>query len=80
MISVFGNGESRKHIDLNCFTETKVGCNAIHRDHYVDHLVCVDRRMVQEALDSNFTGAIYTRKDWAHYFKNNPRLALSRQH
>ena len=72
MISVFGNGESRKHLDLNSLTETKVGCNAIHRDYSVDHLVCVDRRMVQEALDSHFAGTIYTRKDWAHFYKNNP--------
>ena len=76
MISVFGNGESRKNLDLNCFKEPKVGCNAIHRDYYVDHLVCVDRRMVQEALDSNFKGSIYTRSDWSHFFKNTPVTIL----
>jgi hypothetical protein len=76
MISVFGNGESRKNLDLNCFVEPKVGCNAIHRDYYVDHLVCVDRRMVQEALDSQFNGTIYTRQDWAHFFKNKPVTIL----
>jgi hypothetical protein len=76
MISVFGNGESRKNLDLNCFTETKIGCNAVHRDYYVDHLVCVDRRMVQEALDANFKGTIYTRKDWSHFFKNKPITLL----
>jgi len=72
MISVFGNGESRKKINLNSFTETKIGCNAIHRDYYVDHLVCVDRRMVQEALDSNFQGTLYTRTDWSYFYKNTP--------
>lgn len=72
MISVFGNGQSRQHLNLNEFTTVKVGCNAIHRDFYVDHLVCVDRRMVQEALDSNCTSQIYTRQDWSHYFKNKP--------
>ncbi len=72
MISVFGNGESRKPIDLNQLSGIKIGCNAIHRDFYVDHLICVDRRMVQEALDWKFQGKIYTRKDWLHFFKNTP--------
>jgi hypothetical protein len=76
MISVFGNGESRKDLNLNKFIETKVGCNAIHRDFYVDHLICVDRRMVQEALDTNYKGTIYTRKDWSHFFKNKPVTLL----
>jgi hypothetical protein len=76
MISVFGNGESRKNLNLNCFIETKIGCNAIHRDYYVEHLVCVDRRMVQEALDTEFKGIIYTRKEWSHFFKNNPVTLL----
>lgn len=72
MISVFGNGESRKHIQLAHLPEIKVGCNAIHRDHYVDHLICVDRRMVQEALNCQYPGVVYTRKDWLHFFKNTP--------
>lgn len=76
MISVFGNGESRKNLNLNNFKEVKVGCNAIHRDFYVDHLVCADRRMVQEALDADFKGTIYTRKDWSHFFKNKPVTLL----
>ena len=50
---VIGNGESRKDIDISAFNETKVGCNAIIRDFFVDHLVCVDRRMVKEALTKN---------------------------
>lgn len=72
MIIVLGNGQSRQHLNLNSFTETKIGCNAIHRDFYVDHLVCVDRRMVQEALDANYQGQLYTRADWEHFFKNKP--------
>jgi len=76
MISVFGNGQSRKHLNLKNFTEIKIGCNAIHRDYYVDHLVCVDRRMVQEALDADFQGTIYTRTDWSHFFKNKPVTLL----
>ncbi len=72
MIIVLGNGQSRQHLNLDSFTETKIGCNAIHRDHYVDQLVCVDRRMVQEALDSKYTGNIYTRAEWEHFFKHKP--------
>jgi hypothetical protein len=36
------------------------------RDHEVDYLVCVDRRMVNEAIEDtiNETTLVYTRKDW----------------
>lgn len=49
---VIGNGESRKSIDIQKLTGriTLIGCNAIHRDAIVDHLVCVDRRMAEEAV------------------------------
>ena len=63
---VIGNGESRCNINLSAIDTTKIGCNAIVRDFFVDHLVCVDRRMVDEATQKhkhNFT-TIYTRKDW----------------
>jgi hypothetical protein len=68
---VIGNGESRLGIDLNQVNDTKVGCNALYRDYYVRHLVCVDRRMVQEAIDSGYNqdSIIYTRTDWQGYFK-----------
>lgn len=75
MIAV-GNGESRAGIDL---TNTKdiIGCNALHRDLTVEHLICVDHRCVREALESpnckNTT--IYTRPDWINYF-NDPRVKL----
>ena len=46
---VIGNGESRCDINLSEINTTKIGCNAIVRDFFVDHLVCVDRRMVDEA-------------------------------
>jgi hypothetical protein len=32
--------------------------------------------MVQEALDTNYKGTIYTRKDWSHFFKNKPVTLL----
>ena len=59
---VLGNGESRQKLNVNNLQGTKVGCNAIIRDYKVDHLVCVDRRMVEEAIGYNTK--IYTRKDW----------------
>lgn len=77
MISwAIGNGESRCDIDLNTLSgEIKIGCNAIVRDCVVDHLVCVDRRMVREALaHNNCSKKIYTRPDWINEFKNNERV------
>ena len=66
---VIGNGESRKPVKLNLLKNnfTLFGCNAICRDYDVDHLVCVDRRMVKEALSYNVKN-IYTRDDWKRYF------------
>jgi len=66
---VIGNGESRKGLDLNKYSGIKVGCNAIFRDHYVNHLICCDRRMVEEAQKERNYGAIYTRPDWRDQFK-----------
>ena len=74
---VIGNGESRHGIDIDLITDQKVGCNAIHRDFKVDHLICVDRRMVQEAIDEgvNYNSIVYTRKDWASdYMKLHKRI------
>lgn len=63
---VLGNGESRALIDVNLLDDEKIGCNAIMRDFKVDHLVCVDKRMLQEAITSSYHkhAKIYTRKDW----------------
>lgn len=63
---VIGNGESRTHINLQNIKDTKIGCNAILRDAKVDHLVCVDKRMLVEALNSSYhkNAKVYTRKDW----------------
>jgi hypothetical protein len=70
---VLGNGESRKHIDLNSFNDqyTLIGCNAIHRDIIVDHLICCDHRMVREALKNSEIkrSQIYVRSNWYHYFR-----------
>ncbi len=69
-VLVFGNGESRKHFKFSNQYPT-IGCNAIHRDHKVDHLVCCDRRMVQEAIENpNIEDTqIYVRPSWYHYFR-----------
>lgn len=67
---VIGNGESRKQVNLKNIKETKIGCNAIFRDTKVDHLLCVDKRMLVEALNTNYhkEAKIYTRKDlWIRY-------------
>ena len=67
---IIGNGESRQTTNLSNIEGIKIGCNAICRDVQVDHLICVDRRMVQEAIDLEFSGTIYTRQDWVNSFKN----------
>ena len=71
-----GNGESRKGIDLNKHFDTKIGCNAIHRDFHVDHLICVDRRMVQQAIDANVneSSIVYTRSDWIDSYTNEQNV------
>lgn len=61
-----GNGESRLLVSIKDLKGPKVGCNAIHRDHHIDHLICVDRRMMDEALhhNSNLNTILYTRPEW----------------
>jgi hypothetical protein len=73
MLSIaIGNGESRAGINLtNLSNRITVGCNAVVRDFPVDHLVCVDRRMVREALQhTNCPNNVYTRQDWISEFKH----------
>lgn len=73
---VIGNGESRENIDLNKINTTKVGCNAIMRDFFVDHLICVDRRMVEESISFgiNSSTIVYTRKDWISNFASTKNI------
>lgn len=70
---VIGNGESRANINLNLIKDTSVliGCNAIHRDMIVDHLICCDRRMIEEAVKNPNTinTIIYVREDWFKYYR-----------
>ena len=68
---VIGNGESRRAIDLELLNaDSLIGCNAIHRDTVVDHLICCDRRMADEAVENPQTKntLIYVRPSWFHYF------------
>lgn len=66
---IIGNGESRQSLNLNKLKNNFItfGCNALCRDFEVDHLVCVDRRMVKEALAFKVKN-IYTRQDWKKHF------------
>jgi hypothetical protein len=70
-VLVVGNGESRKNIQLKNFNYSVIGCNALHRDFTVNHLVCCDRRMADEAVNNpNMKNSlIYVREDWFHYFR-----------
>lgn len=73
-IIVLGNGESRQNLDIEQISSGSlvIGCNAIVRDYAVDHLVCVDHRMVKEALLSdNCPDRVYTRVDWLSRFKDH---------
>ena len=79
MALVIGNGESRQGIDLSSFGERLiVGCNALHRDTHVDHLVCCDRRMVDESLDSDNTKntKIYVRQDYINFYSKQLQIHL----
>ena len=69
---VIGNGESRRHVDVTAYKQhILIGCNAIRRDIDVDHLICCDRRMAEEAVNNPNTKdtKIYVRDHWQHYFR-----------
>lgn len=75
---VIGNGESRQGLNLSALAQNKitVGCNALHRDFTVDHLICCDQRMVNEALQNpkNNNSIIYTRANWSDSYKKFPNV------
>jgi len=73
-----GNGESRTPIDIDRLTDTKIGCNAIFRDYQIDHIVCVDRRMMEEALraNANQNSYLYTRNDWWSRYSTEKRTRI----
>lgn len=80
---VIGNGESRRNLDLDSLKidNILVGCNAIHRDITVDHLICCDRRMVEEAVKNPDTAntEIYVREDWFKYYRKTQKLKNIKQ-
>lgn len=69
-VVVVGNGESRSALNLNVLKDkvTLIGCNAIHRDLAVDHLVCCDQRMVNESVANKSIPHIYTRPRYYNDF------------
>jgi hypothetical protein len=69
---VIGNGESRKSIELSSISRETVACNAVVRDSFVNHLICVDRRMVIESINNHSSkfDKIYTRSNWVDSFKD----------
>lgn len=75
---VIGNGESRASVNINKLNYTKIGCNAILRDTKVDFLVCVDRPMLREAVNSSYhkNAKVYTRRNnFIQYrFEKNIRM------
>ena len=60
-VLVLGNGESRGCINIQNLLGkiSLVGCNAIHRDAVVNHLVCCDERMVREAVENPNTASTF---------------------
>ena len=76
-VSIIGNGESRRGFDLSPLKlfSTVVGCNAIFRDYTVEYLVCADKHMCQEAVNTVGKGTtIYTRDKWAGQFAMWPNV------
>ena len=75
-VVVIGNGESRKSLDLNQLRGhvTLIGCNAIHRDLIVNHLVCCDHRMVQECLNRKKSRKIANVHTRERYFRDYTKL------
>ena len=73
---VLGNGESRRTVDLAALPKPLVGCNAVCRDIQVEHLICVDRKMVAEAINNKLYQAknIYTRYEWYQHLKKHKNL------
>lgn len=73
---VIGNGESRKDLNLQSIKTIKIGCNAVYRDVTVEHLICVDRKMVNEAIRSGYNAKhkVYTRRDWWRSYRLNQNV------
>ena len=76
-VTVIGNGESRRGFDITPLKgiTTMVGCNAIFRDHNLEYVVCADRHMCQEAVNTvGKNTIIYTRENWYKQFAYWPNV------
>ena len=75
---VIGNGESRYGINLEDIKPhaTLIGCNAIHREFNVDHLVCCDQRMVREVISNQNSKIenIHTREKYYQDFRKIQKI------
>lgn len=58
---VIGNGSSRRNFDIRKLYTAGItyGCNAVHRDFMVQHLVCVERKHLAEAMSWKLQDKIY---------------------
>lgn len=58
---VIGNGSSRTNFDLRTLNGygTTYGMNAIHRQFYPNHLICIQRNHLQEALSWDLQNRLY---------------------
>ena len=74
IINIIGNGENRLNFNMLKLDGYKIGCNASYRDHDLDCLVAIDKRLVTEALASGFKNDIYTRSEWMRNFINSPNV------
>lgn len=75
-MNIIGNGESRTKINIDSLSGKKIGCNAIYRDYNLDHLVCVDKRMLIEALEADYNqqSRIHTRSEIHDSYTNTKNI------
>jgi hypothetical protein len=76
-VSIICNGESRRGFDISPLKSfsTVIGCNALYRDFVTEYLVCTDKPMVQQAVNSVGKGTtVYTRESWVNQFAMWPNV------
>ena len=76
-VSIIGNGESRIGFDITPLKKfsTVIGSNALFRDYQLEYLVCCDKHMCQEAVNTvGKKTTIYTRDRWADQFAMWPNV------
>ena len=76
-VSIIGNGESRIGFDITPLKNfsTVIGSNALFRDYQLEYLVCCDKHMCQEAVNTvGKKTTIYTRDRWVGQFAMWPNV------